>query len=61
MNKKDIFLISIGIFLTVIFWLIADLYHASTQERIKDSISAPVIVNHDINKQVLKIIEEKQE
>lgn len=59
MNKKELFLISIGIFLTVIAWLIGDLYHASTQEKIKTKVSLPQVQKYEIRKDILLLIKEK--
>ncbi|GIW64966.1 MAG: hypothetical protein KatS3mg092_0899 [Patescibacteria group bacterium] len=61
MNKKEVLFIAIGIFLTVITWLIADLYHANTEQKIKDKIEIPQIENYQIKKDVLEIIENKKE
>lgn len=61
MNKKEILFIAIGIFLTIIAWFIADLYHVSTEQKIKDKIEIPKIENYQIKKDVLEIIENKKE
>lgn len=60
MNKKEILYIAISIFLTVIAWLVADLYHASTEEKIKNKIAIPKIENYQIKKDILEILENKQ-
>jgi len=59
MNKKELFLVSIGIFFTVIAWLIGDLYHASTQEKIKIKVSLPQVQKYEIRKDILLLIKEK--
>ena len=41
MNKKELLLLSIGIFLTVLSWLVADVYHAASEEKIKAKIEIP--------------------
>ena len=49
MNRKEVLLLSIGVFLTVVCWLIADIYHASTEDKIKTKITT-IIVNKEIVK-----------
>lgn len=60
MNKKELLLISIGVFFTVIAWLIADLYHASTTEKIKIKVEATTFKKYNINTDVLTILKQKQ-
>jgi len=54
MNKKELLLLSIGIFLTVLAWLVADVYHAASEEKIKSKIEIPIIKNYQINKNILE-------
>jgi len=61
MNRKEILLLSIGVFLTVIAWLIADVYHASTEDKIKSKISIPQVYQYKINKDTLEILKNKTE
>jgi hypothetical protein len=61
MNKKEVLLLSIGVFLTVISWLIADIYHAATEEKIKLKISFPQEYNYKISKDLLNTLENKTE
>lgn len=60
MNKKELLLISIGVFLTVVAWLIADIYHAATQEKIKNKITLPQIVKYQTDEDVLKMLLDKK-
>lgn len=60
MNKKELLLISIGVFLTVVAWLIADIYHAATQEKIKNKITFPQIVKYQTDEDVLKMLLDKK-
>ncbi len=61
MNKKEILLLSIGIFLTVVAWLIADIYHAATEDKIKLKISLPQVSQYKINKDILETLKNKTE
>jgi len=61
MNKKELLFLSIGVFLTVIAWLVADIYHVSTEEKIKSKIEVPKLDNYKISKELLEIIKNKNE
>jgi len=61
MNKKELLFIAIGIFLTVVAWVVADIYHAASEEKIKTKIEIPKLENYQINKNLLEIIEKKQD
>lgn len=61
MNKKEILFLSIGVFLTVIAWLVADVYHASTEEKIKSKIDIPKLENYKVSKELLETIKNKNE
>lgn len=61
MNKKELMLLSIGIFLTVIAWLIADIHHASTEEKLKTKVELPAVKSYNISKEVLQQLQEKKE
>lgn len=60
MNKKELLLLSIGVFLTVVAWLIADIYHAATTEKIKNKIELPVEIKYNIDLKTLNILQEKK-
>ncbi len=61
MNKKELLIMSIGVFLTVIAWLVADIYHAATEEIVQAQVRSHRIVNYKIDKDILKVIESKTE
>lgn len=60
MNKKEFLIISVTVFLTSLAWLLADIYRASTEEKIKGNVQAPQIKNYQIREDVLKILETKK-
>ncbi len=47
MNQKELLILSLTVFLTIIAWIIADLYHISTTEKVK--------INSTIQSQPLNI------
>ncbi len=61
MKRKEILLLTVGVFLTVIAWLIADVYHASTEDKIESRISLPQINHYQINKDLLETLKNRTE
>jgi len=61
MNRKELLLISVGIFMTVIAWLMADVYHAATVEKVKNKINPPVLTEYEVNKEILNQLQQKTE
>jgi len=61
MNRKEVFLISVGVFLTVIAWLIADIYHASTENKIKTKIELPQTYRYRISNELMEQLKNKTE
>lgn len=61
MNRKEVLLLSIGVFLTVICWLIADIYHASTEDKIKSKLTIPQVNKYNISKELLNTLKSKTE
>lgn len=61
MKKKEYLVLSITVFLTVLAWLIADVYHAATEEKLKNRANLPNIRNYQIDNGILEILRQKQE
>lgn len=59
MSKKEVFYLSICIFLSVIAWLIADVHHASTTRQLQDGAEIPHVRQYTINTKLLERLEEK--
>lgn len=59
MNRKELLLLSIGVFLTVVAWLVADIIHASSQEKVKINMEIPTLKKYQINKNLLNTLKEK--
>ncbi len=59
MNKKEIFILSLTIFLTVIAWTIAEIIHASTKDYNQELKSLQVIRSYKLEKNIFDIIESK--
>jgi len=61
MNKKEILFLSIGVFLTVIAWVVADIYHAATEEKIKSRVNIPTLNDYHINTDLLNKLKSKEQ
>lgn len=61
MNRKELLLLSIGIFLTVVAWLTADIYNAATQEKIKAKTEIPSLYQYRIKQDILNVLNQKIE
>lgn len=61
MKRKELLYISICIFLTIVAWLVADIYHSVNQKTVQAAIADPVLLQYKIDPTVLKLIESKQQ
>lgn len=54
MNHKELLLLSIGVFLTVVAWLVADIYHINKTRQIEFSTKIIKKINVPIKSDVFK-------
>ncbi len=61
MKKNELFVISLVVFLTIVAWVIIDIYHI--QEKINDQINIkPVTIpDYQMDEQVISVLKEKSE
>lgn len=59
MKRKELLYISICVFLTILAWLVADLYHSANQKTVQTAIADPVLLQYKIDPNVLRIIENR--
>ncbi|KKP68565.1 MAG: hypothetical protein UR68_C0001G0015 [Candidatus Roizmanbacteria bacterium GW2011_GWA2_35_19] len=59
MKKKELLLLSIGVFLTVLAWLIADIFHAATQEKVRAKTQIPTLDKYQIKREILNVLKER--
>ena len=60
MKKKDIFIISVTIFLTVIAWTVAEIIHTSNKEISSEVKSLQKVKTVQLDKSIFDIIESKE-
>ncbi len=58
MNKKELFFLSLCIFLSVVAWLIADLQHASHTRQLLDDTVIPNVKQYTIDMQLLNRLQQ---
>lgn len=61
MNKKEILIISISIFLTIIAWVIIDLYHIQQKINTTTNIKPMEIPNYRMDKKLIDLLRERKE
>ena len=59
MNKKELLAISIGVFLTILVWMVADLYHAKQTTVVEDVVNQAEVPDYKINPTIFSILKEK--
>lgn len=60
MKRKELLYLSICVFMTIVAWLTADLYHSANQKTVQENIANPILLQYKIDPEVLKLIEDKQ-
>ena len=60
MKQSEILVISLGVFLTVLAWVISDFYHTSIIPRMKINTQLPKIANYEINIKTLEELKQRQ-
>lgn len=59
MNRKELFWISITIFLTIITWLLVDIYRIKTRSSSDMGLQNLQIVDFKVDTKMLKVLKEK--
>lgn len=61
MNKKELYILSVTIFLTIVAWIIADIYHISTTKNIQiGNTPEKKPISASIDENIIKILEAKE-
>ena len=59
MNKNELLVISIGIFLTIVVWMVGDLYHTKQTTTVEEVVNQADIPSYKINPTIFSILKEK--
>ena len=60
MKNKEFLIISVGIFLTIIAWIVIDIYHIKTTVIRTESIKSVSIPNYEIDKTIIDAVMSKK-
>lgn len=60
MNRKEVLVISISIFLTIVAWVMIDIYHI--QQRINESVQTKPyqIPNYTMDKKIIDLLRDRE-
>ena len=61
MNQKELFIISITVFLTIVAWMLVDVYKAKTDTSIGAQYTIKPGVNYKLDPAILNRLKEKTE
>ncbi|MCX7880944.1 MAG: hypothetical protein N2482_00305 [Patescibacteria group bacterium] len=61
MNRKELFLISLTIFLTIFAWVLFDIYRIKTDKNLPDQYNITTIKNVKLEIEVLKKLKTKNQ
>lgn len=60
MKHNEFFLLSLGVFLTIVAWMLSDFYHTSMSAKMKVNPQLPNAVNYEINIKTLEELKLRQ-
>lgn len=60
MKQNEVLVISLGVFLTVLAWVISDFYHTSMSAKMKTNTQLPAMLNYEINIKTLEGLKQRQ-
>lgn len=59
MNQKELFWISLTVFLTIVAWMLLDIYRAKTHINIDSGLGSVQTVDFSLKTNILEILKEK--
>ena len=59
MNQKELFWISVTVFLTIVAWMILDIYRVKTQTTIESKLQSLQTVDFKIKPDILEVLKER--
>jgi len=59
MNQKELFWISVTVFLTIVAWMILDIYKVKTQTTIESKLQSLQTVDFKIKPDILEVLKER--
>lgn len=59
MNQKELFWISVTVFLTIVAWMFVDIYRIKAQKPIETGLQSLQAVDFKLKPEILKLLKEK--
>ena len=60
MSKAELLFLSVGIFLTIVAWTIADIYHVSKTKSIVPKMEVIKVNNYHVDKEIIKLLKSRK-
>jgi len=61
MKSRELFIISLGVFLTIVAWMLLDVYHIQSKINEQIHIKPAEVPNYVMDKGIIDILKQKQE
>lgn len=61
MKRKEIFIFSIAVFLTIIAWVVIDIYHIQQKINLQIGFKPVQVPNYQMDQQIIEILKQKKE
>ncbi len=61
MNRKELFILSVTIFLTIVAWVVSDIIHAQARQHAKVDMTIPSTKEYHIDQNIFTILETRTE
>lgn len=61
MKSKELLALALGVFLTIIAWMILDIYHIQTKINEQITIKPAQVPNYVMDKSIIEVLKQKQE
>lgn len=61
MKGKELLILSLGVFLTIIAWMILDIYHIQIKITEQIKIKPAQVPNYVMDKTIIEVLKQKQE
>ena len=61
MKSKEILILSLGVFLTIIAWMMLDIYHIQTKINEQIKIKPAQLPNYIMDKTIIEVLKQKKE
>jgi hypothetical protein len=61
MNQRELLILSIGVFFTIVAWMLIDIYHLNANRGTEKEIRAVGTIKFSVSDEVFKILNDRKE